>query len=291
MADEQASKNAVFNNPNPTGDVGGIQELSREQYAKSQFGFEIPVDAVPLPSRGLLYEDGHPLCGVDRVEFRAMTAREEDILMSQALIKKGTVITELIRSCLIDKRINPDHLLSGDRNALMIAIRATGYSAEYNPSLICPACEHKNELQVNLNELPLKTLSIEPIEPRKNIFSFVLPRTGKTVHFKFLTVEDEQALLNQLNTMKKKGFASSNVVSARLRTSIVAVDGNSNKSFVAQFAQNMLAADSSALRKYIDDHEPGVDMSIDFQCVNCEHFEEVAVPMDSTFFWPNSRRS
>src|SRR5690554_2624285 len=125
---EQASKNAVFGTQgsDPPGGAG-IQEMSREQYTKATLGFDIPVEAVPLPSRGLIYEDRHPLRGKDSVEYKAMTAREEDILMSPALIKKGTVITELIKSCLIDKTIDPSDLLSGDRNAIMVAIRATGY--------------------------------------------------------------------------------------------------------------------------------------------------------------------
>ena len=73
---------------------------------KDDFGLEIPTELVPLPSCGKVYPDHHPLHGQEAVEIRPMTAREEDILTSRALIKKGTVITELIRSCLINKSIN-----------------------------------------------------------------------------------------------------------------------------------------------------------------------------------------
>jgi hypothetical protein len=73
----------------------------------------------------LVYASGHPLHNCETVEYRAMTAKEEDILMSQALNKRGTVIAELIKSCLINKDIDVSTLLSGDRNALMIAIRAS----------------------------------------------------------------------------------------------------------------------------------------------------------------------
>ena len=101
-----------------------------------------------------------------------MTAKEEDILMSQALIKRGTVITELIKSCLINKNIDVQTLLSGDRNALMIAIRASGYGAIYEPIYACPSCEFKNELQIDLNNLPIKPLTIEPSAPNMNSFAF-----------------------------------------------------------------------------------------------------------------------
>ena len=82
-----------------------------------------------------------PWHACETVDIKAMTAREEDILTSRAFIKKGTVITELIRSCLVDKRIDPNSLLSGDRNALMVAIRVTGYGVEYSTEVTCPVCD------------------------------------------------------------------------------------------------------------------------------------------------------
>ena len=67
---------------------------------QEDFGYEVPVESVPLPSRGVVYSTDSPLYGKETVDIRAMTAREEDILTSRALIKKGTVITHLIKSCL-----------------------------------------------------------------------------------------------------------------------------------------------------------------------------------------------
>jgi len=104
------------------------------------FGIEIPAETVPLPSQGLAYPEGHPFHRQSTVDITAMTAREEDILTSQALIKKGTVITELIRSCLVNKAVRPDFLLSGDRNAIMVAIRITGYGREYEATINCESC-------------------------------------------------------------------------------------------------------------------------------------------------------
>ena len=98
---------------------------------KDDFGMEIPVDTVPIPSNGVTYGADTGLAGVETIDIRAMTAREEDILTSRALIKKGTVINELIKSCVVDKSINVEKMLVGDRNAVMIAVRITGYGAEY----------------------------------------------------------------------------------------------------------------------------------------------------------------
>lgn len=272
------------------GAVGEGQPITATQYAKQELGVEIPVDAVPLPSKGKVYPMGHALCNAESVEYRAMTAREEDILMSQALIKRGTVITELIKSCLINKDIEVQSLLSGDRNALMIAIRASGYGNIYEPTYQCPNCEFKNELAIDLNELPIKPLTIEPVAPNQNAFSFKLPISKKTVTFKFLNGKEEEEIVSDMETRKKKGLLNSNLVTGRLLRSIVAIDGNDNKSLISRFVQYMPARDSLVLREYIDSHEPGVNMKIDFKCQNCDHFEEMTLPMGATFFWPNFKR-
>lgn len=275
---------------NAGGTVDPSKPITATQYAKQELGVEIPVDAVPLPSRGLVYTSDHPLHNSETVEYRAMTAKEEDILMSQALIKRGTVITELIKSCLINKDIDVSTLLSGDRNALMIAIRSSGYGSDYSPTMACPSCEFKNELNIDLNQLGIKPLQLQPNHPGTNAFDFKLPVSKKTVTFKFLSGKEEEEILADTETRKKKGFLNSNLVTGRLLRSIVAIEGNENKSLVARFVQYMPARDSLVLRDYINKHEPGVDMKIDFKCSNCDHFEEVALPMGASFFWPNYNR-
>lgn len=264
--------------------------LSQQQYARQELGVEIPVDAVPLPSRGLVYPPGHPLHGADSVEYRSMTAKEEDILMSQALIKRGTVITELIKSCLINKDIDVTTLLSGDRNALMIAIRASGYGSVYEPVSNCPACDFKNEMSIDLNQLSIKPLDIEPAGLGINAFDFKLPNSNKTITFKFLNGKEEEEIVAEMETRKKKGLLNSNLVTSRLLRSIVAIDGNENRSLISRFVQYMPARDSLLLRDYINKHEPGVNMKVDFRCTSCDHFEEVALPLGANFFWPNYKR-
>ena len=136
MSNEETNRearNQVF--ANQTGQPGQPQVqrgMPSRNVMKDDFGFEIPVENVPLPSRGVAYAPESPLYGQETIQIRAMTAREEDILTSRALIKKGTVISHLLRSCMIDKRIDPDEMLSGDRNAVMVALRVTGYGADYN---------------------------------------------------------------------------------------------------------------------------------------------------------------
>ena len=278
---ERNERNQVF--------TGGTQPgVMTRDVMKDDFGFEIPVEMIPLPSRGVAYPSDSPLHNCETVEVRAMTAREEDILTSRALIKKGTVISELIKSCLVDKRIDVSQLLSGDRNALMVALRVTGYGADYNVEVDCPACGVKSKQSFNLSELELKPLDIEPVEPGANLFELVLPVTKKKVRFKFLTGADEEEILTIQERKKKVGGMGDNVVTTRLQFSIVAIEGKTDKNLINAFIRNMPARDSLYLRNHIDKHEPGIDMTSHMDCPSCSETSEVRIPLGVTFFWPSS---
>jgi len=105
-----------------------------------------------------------------------MTAKEEDILTSRALIKKGTVISHLLSNCIVTNGVNSDMLLSGDRNAVMVSLRITGYGAGYNVEVPCPSCGEKSKHEFDLSSLEVKRLNIAPVEPGCNEFelSFLL---------------------------------------------------------------------------------------------------------------------
>jgi hypothetical protein len=255
---------------------------------RDDFGMEIPVESVPLPSAGLVYPADSPLSGRETVDIRAMTAKEEDILTSRALIKKGTVITELLKSCLVDKNIDPDTLISGDRNAIMTAVRVTGYGADYTVDVDCPSCSEKSKQSFKLTDLNIKRLEINPVEVGKNLFEFKLPVSGKTIRFKFLTGKDEQEITVTSERKKKQGQQSDNLITQKLMYSVVSVEGTTDKVKVQSFIRNMPARDSLALRKFMDASEPGIDMKSWIECPNCDESSEVRLPLGVSFFWPDN---
>ena len=255
---------------------------------KDDFGFEIPVESVPLPSGGRVYSVETGLHNVSHVEIKAMTAKEEDILTSRALIKKGTVITELIKSCLVDKRLDVDDMISGDRNALMTSIRITGYGSDYSAECDCPACGEKGKGDFSLLELPIKDLKIEPVAEGANLFAFDLPLTKKKVHFRFLTGKDETEIQTIMERRKKQGWTADSLVTTRLQFQIVAIDNVKDRNKVNTFIKNMPARDSLALRSYIDKNEPGIEMKAWYDCPACMESSEVRLPMGASFFWPDT---
>jgi hypothetical protein len=256
---------------------------------KDDFGFEIPVESVPLPSGGAIYPQDSALHNAKTIDIRAMTAREEDILTSRALIKKGTVISSLLQSCIVEKGVEPSKMIVGDRNAVMIALRITGYGSEYEGEVDCPSCGAKSKQSFDLSSLSIKPLQIEPSRPGENVFEFFLPVSKKTVQFKFLTGADEEEILVMQERKKKLGGNADSFVTTRLHFALVSVDGKTDRSLIASFVRSMPARDSLALRTFIDENEPGVDMSVEFECPSCGETSEVSMPIGATFFWPNSK--
>jgi len=280
----RSEKNEIFKGDGP----GHHPGMPTRNVMKDDFGFEIPVETVPLPSKGVTYSEDNPLAGMETVEIRAMTAREEDILTSKALIKKGTVITHLLKSCLINKSIDPSTMLAGDRNAVMTALRITGYGSDYNVEVDCPSCGERSKQSFSLAELPLKRLEISPVAAGANMFEFQLPVSKKNVRFKFLTGHDEQEIMVTMERKKKTGLQGENLVTTRLQHAIVAVEGITDRTKIGMFIRNMPARDSLELRKHIDKAEPGVEMKSWMECPHCLESSEVRLPMGASFFWPDS---
>jgi hypothetical protein len=252
-----------------------------------QVGFDVPVEYAKLPSKGVLYGVDHPLANEVEVEFKAMTAKEEDILTNQALLRKGTVLNELLKSCILNKTIQPGTLLLGDRNALMIAIRITGYGADYEAEVTCPGCSEKTTSNFNLSNLAIKPLSGTPVAPNQNLFSFELPLCKKTVQFKLLTGDDDATMDAEEAQAKKLGTSSDAFVTRMLFHSIVSFDGVTDRDKLRQIVNNLRAGDSKALRTHMMKIRPDVDMSQSFSCDKCGDTSEVNIPLGASFFWPD----
>ena len=94
-------------------------------------------EVIDLPSLGKVYPKDSPISN-GKIEIKYMTAKEEDILTSQNLIKKGLVIDKLLDSLIITEGIKCDDLVLGDKNAVMVAARILAYGPEYDAEVINP---------------------------------------------------------------------------------------------------------------------------------------------------------
>lgn len=262
--------------------------LDRPAPQPGEQGYVVPTDLVPLPSKGKVYPTESPLHRSETVEIRSMTARDEDILTSRALLKQGKAISTLLKSCLSNKSIDPDQMLIGDRNAVLIAVRITGYGSEYDTEVACPSCDEKFKYKFDLGKLPVKPLDVEPLAVGSNAFAYELPVSKKPVVFKILTGEDEREI-NTMAERNKKALgagAPETAITTRLQFQIVSLGGESDRQKISQLVRNLPAMDSRKLRNHIDSISPGVEMVQTAECPHCGTASEVDVPMGTEFFWP-----
>lgn len=264
--------------------------ITRQNVLEDVFGLDIPVETIPLPSQGLTYEKGTAL-NDSRIDIRPMTSREEDILTSASLIKKGTVLSSLLESCILTKGVDVRQMLSGDRNTLMIALRITGYGSEYTAEVKCGECDQKEKYKFNLSSMPIKRLTQMPVQENTNLFEISLPVTKKAVRFKLMTGWDEENMSQEREQKKKLGLPTDNAISTKLKYHVVAVEGKkgfvTDKNLIGKFIESMPARDSLTLRTQIDKIEPGIEMSGKYTCTKCGTTDTVDIPLGSTFFWPD----
>ena len=292
MSDKREQRNQVFTQGQPAANIAnpGIRAESAAEKLKREFGIEIPAEVVTLPSGGAIYPPESGLHLKKDLMIKPMSVREEDILTSRALIKKGTVINELIRACVTEPNIDLDALIAGDRNALMIAIRCTGYGSAYKPAMDCPKCGAQTEQSFDLASLAIKPLEVEPVSPGANEFEYQLPKTGLKVTFKLLTGRDEEELIATQERKKKvMNNTVDTLVSDQLKAALLSANGKRERSSLALLVDNLPGQDSLALREHIRSMQPGIDMTAMFECDQCSHTEEVQIPIGIEFFWPASR--
>jgi len=248
-----------------------------------------PTEVIELPSKGWFYPPDHPLAS-GQIELYYMTAKHEDILTSPNLIRKGIVIDELLKALIATKNVDYSDLFIGDRNAVMIAARILGYGKRYEPTVDCPNCERSSDVEVNLEELNEKEVEFHESQRGINAFEFELPMSKKKVLFKLLTYRDERNAQKELEALRKVSTGDvTTEVTTRMRYSIVAIDGERDRAPLIKLIEAMPARDAVALREYARKINPDIDLSFDFECPKCQYTGRVEVPIDVTFFWPNSR--
>ena len=240
---------------------------------------KFPTEIVELPSKGLLYPSDSPLAS-GTIEMKYMTAKEEDILTNQNYITKGTVIDKLLQSLIVDKNIQYSSLLSGDKNAILVAARILGYGADYE-------FEYKGEnVTVDLSELENKPFDETSVTKGKNEFSFTLPSSGAVITFKLLTHGDEQKIEQEVKGLQKINKDSYAEASTRLKHQVLSINGDTEIKNIREFVDNrFLARDARAFRKYVNEIQPDV---------NLKFYPEdgpdggVDIPIGITFLWPDA---
>ena len=239
--------------------------------------FKFPTEVIDLPSKGIVYSKENPLSS-GKVEMKYMTAKEEDILTNQSYIQKGVVLDKLLKSLIVDKKINIDDLIVGDKNALLVGSRILGYGKDYDVTI------NGVNYTIDLSTLENKEFDIKSLEQGKNEFSYTIPSNDTVITYKLVTGKDEKAIDREIAGLKKLNKDASPELTTRLKHMILSVDGNEEKKDIREFVDNyLLARDSRAFREHIKNTQPDIDLTY-----VVDSGEEVSVPIGLNFFWPDA---
>jgi len=252
---------------------------------------KFPTEIVDLPSQGHFYPEDNPLSS-GKIEMRYMTARDEDILTSVNLIQQGKALDKLIQSLVVDKKIDYNDILVGDKNAILVGARILAYGKDYNFSFI-DIYAQVVKAKADLTTLIPRDFDFSKYEKGVNLFTFTLPKTERVLTFSIPTHKDELLLDQEVEAIKKVFKEDKEAInrenSTRLKYLIKSVDGKTDRGFISNFVDNeFLSVEAVEFRNFVVKTSP--DLSFKTEAENSRgEKEQVAVSMTADFFWPDSR--
>jgi hypothetical protein len=262
----------------------GLGAQAQQQYQQVRKDYPFPTEVISLPSKGLTYPEGNPL-SKGELTIKLMTAKEEDILTSTNLLRKGIVLDKLLESIVVEPGVHINDLLIGDKNAILISSRILAYGPEYNVTITDPNENEPVDVVVDMTKLKIKEIDESQLN-RNNEYEFTLPKTGTNIKFKLLSHMDELAIQKDIEA-SEKALKQGNEITTRLRRVIIEVEGNKDLGYISNYVINQLqAADSRALRKHIQALTPDIDLSFEYTSPFTGEKEALKVPIGLDFFYP-----
>ncbi len=304
-------------------------ETNKSSYIpkKREFNNSVAFDVIPLPSKGEVYKGKF-----DKLEVAYLTANDENMFVSPNLYRDGLLLDYLLDEKILDSGVDCRDLLDGDRDAIILWLRATGYGNEFPITARDEKTGSEFEAVVDLADIKFKEFNL--VGDENGWFDFELPMSKDVVKFKFLShreneelkklenVETPAYVKQRLSTIasdlrsfldadesmtkneKSKLYDScrdiedwsediddeevffTNTITNRLEAQVMSVNGNMKRGFISEYVKNMNTRDSLALRKYILDHEPGLDFNVEIEKPKSlgGGSQTVFLPMDQFIF-------
>jgi len=207
-------------------------------------------------------------------------------LTTPSLIENGTVLDVLLRRKIKTPGINPEELLAGDRNAIILFLRTSSYGSDYTVNVSDPRTGNSFKAVVDLLKLRYKVVEERPDE--HGFFTVQLPMRKKLVTFKLLSAGEENLIFKKSEAVKEAyNLEFSEFNTMKLKAHIMAINEKTDRSYIDKFVDAMPALDAYSIRKKILEVSPDVDMSYEFTAKDGYTFStNLIVGID--FFFPNT---
>ena len=128
-------------------------------------------DIIPLPSKGECYKSKQ-----GRIAVSYLTAMDENIIVSPNLYRDNLVLDILLKEKIRDQEIDPDDLLDGDRDAIILFLRSSAYGNMYSVTATDPASKKSFDTKIDLSKIKYKDFTLTGDE--NGWFDYELPVSG-----------------------------------------------------------------------------------------------------------------
>lgn len=251
--------------------------MSRETDTDLMTSFEI----VKLPSKGYYYSNG-----LSEVNVEYMTSVDEDLLTTPSLIDSGMVLDLLLKRKIKSKGVNPEDLLVGDRNAIILYLRSSSYGSDYTVQVTDP--RNGTTFKTTVDLLKLKYKEVKELPDSQGLFTVELPMRKKLVKFRLLTSGEETNLFKKAEAQKEAYGKEYNQYSTmKLKSHVISIGDKTDRTYIDKFIDAMPALDAFTIRKKLIEVSPDVDMEYMFTAKDGYTFNaNLSIGLD--FFFPNT---
>ena len=261
-------------------DFESPEDFQSRMQTESDPDLIVGYEVVDLPSKGRFYKNG-----LDKIKIEYLTSKDEDILTTPSLIQDGSVLDVILKRKIKTPNVVVEDLLTGDKNALILFLRASSYGREYEVEVYDPRTEKPFKQTVDLLKLKNKEITEQPDE--NGHFTVELPMRKKIVKFRLLTSGEENQLSQRADAiMEAYNQEYSEYSTMKLKAHIVSIDGKTDRSYIEKFVDAMPVRDTITIRRKILDVSPDIDMTYKFKTKDGFEFNaKLTVGVD--FFFPS----
>ncbi len=262
------------------------QAQNKNANSANPFGmsFVVSTAKVELPTKGLFYPRGSSMHGIEELEIKHMTAKEEDLLSTVGSGADENVFNNLISGLLTDKTIDPSELLDEDKMAILLKARETGYGNEYESTIFCENCNSETSAVFDLSKAKVTSIAEEnQYDPDEDCFVLTLPISDIEVKIRRIT-EKDRTEIDQDKEKKESLNIEFNRTISILKKTIISANGIVDQATLSKLYNVLPAADAKFLLNFDKDIIPKLSTAQNVECSKCATVLEREAPLSWAFF-------
>jgi hypothetical protein len=232
--------------------IENIEQFT-EKLKKENKKLEKPFEMLNLPSKGFFYENKNSY-----ILIGYLTYIEENLLTSEMLVESGIAYEVAFENLICNNDITIDELLTGDVQAMALALRSFSYGNNIELDLKCEHCEKIEKATIPLTSFQMR--SVKNSVDENGEVPVDIAKGKISLKIKPITFKDEIALLNKKD---KKPLEE-------LAIYIKEFNGERNPNKILNIIRMLRLLESRELREAIKENTPGVDTKYYYECDHCD---------------------